>query len=59
MKIEELFPKEGKNRKKAKKIRMLQLDKAKQNNPGDGEDRSGWGVDPHQGSFDRMRMGVS
>ncbi len=59
MKIEELFPKEGKNRKKAKKIRTLQKDKAKEANPGETEDRLGWGADPHQGTFDRMRMGVS
>ncbi len=56
MKIEDLFPKEGENRKKAKRIRMLKMDKAKKNNPTDGEDRSGWAADPHQGTFDRMRM---
>lgn len=59
MKIEELFPKEGKNMRKAKKIRMIQKDKAKSNNPGDGTGRAGWAADPYQGTFDRMRMGVS
>jgi len=59
MKIEELFPKEGKNRKKAKKIRTIQKDRAKDNNPGETENMSGWNADPHQGTFDRMRMGIS
>ncbi len=59
MKIEELFPKEGKNLKKAKKIRRRKLSKAKDNNPELGVDRADWGETPYQGTFDRMRMGVS
>lgn len=57
MKIEELFPKEGKNFSKAKKIRAQLKDKAKKNNPGETEERAGWGVDPHQGYFNDLRMG--
>ncbi len=59
MKIEDLFPVEGKNRKKAKKLRTIQRDKAKAGNPGETEERAGWGATPYQGTFDRMRMGVS
>jgi hypothetical protein len=56
MKIEEIFPKTGINTKKAKALRAKAKEKAKSNNPGDTEDRAGWGADAHQGSFDRMRM---
>jgi len=40
----------GANYKKAKKIQILAKDKAKKNNPGEDEDRAGWGADPHQGA---------
>jgi len=56
MKIEDIFPKEGKNLIAAKKIRYKMKGKAKKNNPGDGEDRGGWDVDPHQGYFNSLRM---
>jgi len=59
MKIEELFPKEGKNRRKAKKIRINAKLKAKENEPEETEKPSGWEAGPFQGTFDRMRMGVS
>jgi hypothetical protein len=56
MKIDELFPREGKNTKKAKRIRVALKDKAKANNPGETEDRGGWSVDPHQGTYNTLRM---
>jgi len=56
MKIEELFPKEGTNTKKAKKIRANLKSKSKENNPGENQERGGWAVDPHQGHFDSLRM---
>jgi len=56
MKIEELFPKQGANIKKAIKIRTLSKDKAKKNNPGETEERGGWGFDAHQGTYNRLRM---
>ena len=56
MKIEELFPKEGENVSKAKRICAKAKGKAKKNNPGETEERAGWGVDPHQGYFNSLRM---
>ncbi len=51
MKFDELdlIPK-GQNRKIAKRIRAIAKGNAKENNPGESEERGGWGVDPHQGS---------
>ncbi len=45
-----LLTETGSNFKKAKKIQILAKDKAKENNPGETEDRAGWAVDPHQGA---------
>lgn len=59
MKVEEIFPKTGINMKRAKKIRAKLKDKAKKNNPGENEHRGGWGADPHQGSYNSLRMGAS
>lgn len=59
MKIEEIFPREGANIKRAKKIRARRKEKAKSNNPGEEESNTGWAANPYQGTFDRMRMGVS
>jgi hypothetical protein len=59
MKVEEIFPEIGKNRKKAKKIRAMLKNKAKDNNPGEAELRGGWAVDAHQGSYNSFRMGSS
>jgi len=56
MKIEEIFPKNGANLNFAKKIRTIQKDKAKKNNPGGNDPQGGWNIDPHQGSFNRLRM---
>lgn len=56
MKIEDLFPKQGANTKKAKRIVAHAKEKSKTNNPGENEPRGGWGVDPHQGSYNSLRM---
>ena len=56
MKIEDIFPKEGANTKKAKRIRSNLKLKSKKNNPGETEARGGWCVDPHQGSINSLRM---
>lgn len=56
MKIEELFPKEGINTKKAKSIRASLKKKSKAGNPGENEERGGWNVDPHQGTYNTLRM---
>jgi len=56
MKVAELFLNKNTNRDKAKKIRARLKDKAKMNNPGEPEIRGGWSVDPHQGSYNTLRM---
>lgn len=56
MKYKDLFPDKNSNYSKAKRISAMAKDKAKKSNPGETEDRGGWAVDPHQGTFDRMRM---
>lgn len=46
----------GKNGKIARRIRAIAKAAAKKNNPGETEDRAGWGVDPHQGSGNNPRI---
>jgi len=56
MKVEDLFPKEGRNLKKAKRLIAALRKKAKDSNPEETEDRAGWNAGPHQGHFDSLRM---
>ena len=56
MKVSDVILNKKSNYKKAKKIRDDLLSRAKDNNPDEQEIVSGWNADPHQGTFDRMRM---
>ena len=51
MKVSEIMPPPSK-----KAIAMALKQKAKRNNPSETEDRGGWEVDQHSGSFDKARM---
>ncbi len=54
MKLKELLP--NSSRKKAKKIAALAKDKAKENNPGENEERGGWAANPYSGIPDNPRI---
>ena len=56
MTVDEILPKLKLDRAKIlKMISSKMKDKAKDNNPGEGETPSGVRADPHQGAFDSLR----
>ncbi len=54
MKLKELLP--NSSLKKARKIRAMAKDKAKDNNPAHTQDRGGWGANPYSGIPDNPRI---
>lgn len=55
MKVEEIISKFSENDIR-KLVRAKLKAKSKRNNPIKAQPSIGWGVDPHQGTFDRLRM---